>query len=139
MREARLSIFAQGEQAFLGAPLESIAPIGDRGQCEGEVQSVTTIGDGDLRITGWAWDLNNHQPAEHVFSISSGNVIGFGATGEWRPAVRAVHHEMNTSWVGFTAYARKSSAPPVILYAMSGTNQACEIARIPPGAYSDVK
>jgi hypothetical protein len=132
MREKRVSIFADGDQGSLGAPIESIAQIGDRQQCEGELQSVTTLDSGDLRITGWAWGLQRHKPATRVFTVSNAKIIGFGAVGEWRPAVRAVHHEMRTSFVGFTAYAKAASQARVTVYAVlpGEPSQACQIAGI---------
>ncbi len=141
MRQARLSVFAGGKESLLGAAIDSIAPIGEGRRCEGELQSVTAIGAGDLRITGWAWDRKQHRPVDRVLTISSEKVIGFGAVGEWRPAIRAVHREMNSSLVGFTAYARNAAQSKVDIYAVvdGGSPQACTIATIQGGPYSDVK
>jgi hypothetical protein len=137
MRDRRLSIFASGDRALLGAPVGMVTNLGEQQSCEGELQSSRVIGTGDLRITGWAW---KHQPATQVFAASNGKISGFGAVGEWRPAVRAAHHEIGTSFLGFTVYAKGTAHSPAVIYAVfGGSAAACEVATVQTESYSDVK
>lgn len=138
MRENHLSIFNESHQPHLGAPIGSIAHEVAPEQCRAAIQTGSVIrGDGqqDLRITGWAWNVVRRKPASHIVVVANGKIVGVGASGDWRPTIRAVHPYMNTSFIGFTAYA-KDVAPtqPVNIYAVFGSTpaEACYIATIQP-------
>jgi hypothetical protein len=138
MRENHLSIFHATNQPLLGAPIDSIARQTAPEQCQGALQTVSVIRNGDrqdLRIAGWAWSLAHQQPASYVVVVADGRGAGLGATGDWRPTIRAVHPYMNTSFIGFTAYAKGVLATrPVDIYAVFGSNpaEACYVATVPP-------
>jgi len=128
MREKHLSIFARGDNARLGLPIESVSRVVNEGECQGTLQSVITFENGELRITGWAWDRKGHRPTEMLVA-ANGRVVGTGAVGDWRPQLRADYRYINTSFIGFTAYAKVLPLKPVTVYAVIGgsTPQACEI------------
>ncbi len=137
MRKERLSVFAHNNQKQLGVAVDAVVQIVDQEQCEGELQSIMSFKDGvgeRLRITGWAWDLKGHKPASGILTVSDGRIVGFGAVGDWRPAVRTIHHEMNTSFVGFTAYAKTMPEARVTIYAIlrGSAPQACQVATLQP-------
>lgn len=135
MRENHLSIFGESGRPQPGSLLDSIPRDITPENCRGEVQTVSVVSDGgqqDLRITGWAWNLARRQPASYIVVVVAGKVVGLGASGDWRPTVRAVNSYMNTSFIGFTAYA-KNIAPrtPVDIYLVdSKLEQACHIAAV---------
>ena len=136
MQEHHLSIFAEQRRVELGQPLNSFARMVDGAQCRGALQSVSKIENGSepgLRISGWAWDVNGHRPAVGIVTVADGSVVGIGAVGDWRPVLRFTHPYLNTSFVGFTAYAKLSSPGPVNVYAVLGDGaRACRIAEIQP-------
>ncbi len=132
MREKHLSIFTR-EKPALGAPIDSLVHVDQQARCEGELQSIATVNDaGGLRITGWVWDMQQNKPAKEIIVAANGEVVGLGAVGDWRPVVRAVHREMNTSFVGFTAYAKAAPQEQLILFAVLPGNvpRACKIASV---------
>jgi hypothetical protein len=134
MRDRRLSVFA--EKTELDMPVSAVARIADRERCQGQLQSVAPVGDGEskgLRIAGWAWDSQAHEPAMSVLTVSNGIVVGVGAAGDWRPEIRAHRPYMNTSFIGFTAYAKSMPTMPVSVYAVlpGSASLVCEIAVVP--------
>ncbi|MGA2905869.1 MAG: hypothetical protein ABSD98_18745, partial [Candidatus Korobacteraceae bacterium] len=138
MRERRLSVFSESDQPELEAPLDSVVHLAGPDQCQGIVQTVSSVKAGDepdLRITGWAWDLTRREPPSHIVVVADGRVVGLGAMGDWRPTIRAVNPYMKTSFVGFTAYAKMRSASTwVTIYAVIASNppHACRVGTIPP-------
>lgn len=138
MRENHLSIFHTSDQLLPGAPASSMASQTAPEQCQGALQTASVIrNDGlqDLRITGWAWSLSRRMPPSYIAVVADGRIAGLGAAGDWRPAIRAVHSYMNTSFIGFTAYAKGVLATqPVNIYAVFGSNppEACYVATVPP-------
>lgn len=136
MREHRLSVFSQPSPIDSHGYISLFGRILSKDACEGELQTVDLIKDGrieDVRISGWTWDIDKRRPATEILVTSNGSIIGLGATGDWRPTIRATRRYMNTSFVGFTAYA-KGGSPPLIIYAVTKGDrpQACEIATIQP-------
>ena len=134
LREKRLSIFA-GRNA-VGMPIEAVLPIAEHEACQGDLQSIAWLGRGEsrgLRITGWAWDSGAQRPPTGILAVSNGRVVGMGASGDWRPQIRARRRYMNTSFIGFTAYARTTTDAPVAVYAVlpGSRSRACEIANVP--------
>ena len=136
MRDNHLSIFRERGQLELGAPLSSIAREIESDQCRGAVQTVSVVrndSDQDLRITGWAWNLRRRKPVSHIVVVAGGNVVGLGASGDWRPTVRAANPGMNTSFIGFTAFAKNvTPITPIDIYALGSKEpeQACYIATV---------
>ncbi len=134
MREKQLSIFAPNAGPQLGERLDSVFGLASPEECVGAVQSVETIGDGSSqahRITGWAWDRKQQRPPAQIVAAADGVIVGLGAMGDWRPALRATHPYLKTSFVGFAGYVQKPSAP-INLYAILDGNppQACPIATV---------
>lgn len=139
MRENHLSIFV--EKTELGMQVSAVAPIVNRERCQGELQSVAQAGDREregLRIAGWAWDPQRRRPAMSILTASNGTVVGVGAVGDWRPETRFQQRDMNTSFVGFTAYARPAADKSVTVYAVlpGDLPQICQVAMVPPRANS---
>ena len=138
MKENRLSIFGDPTLVALGAPISSTAAEVAQGQCQGAIQNVSMFnanGKQDLRIAGWAWNLARRRPASYIVVVVDGKVVGLGAAGDWRPTIRAVHSYMNTSFIGFTAYAKDVSVSQAVkLYAVfdSKPEEACLIATVQP-------
>ncbi len=135
MREKRLSVFAGMSGPQLGSELNSKYRLVAHGECEGELQSVSTVPEGgrSLRIAGWAWSRNLRHAPSYIVVVANGRVIGLGAVGDWRPQIRAAHRYMTTSFIGFTAYA-KHVAPttPMEIYGVFRDNsaEACPIAAL---------
>ena len=67
----------------------------------------------DIRISGWAWDTSAERPASEIIVASNGRVVGLGAIGRLASHDPATRTYMNTSFVGFTAYAKTSGSTPV--------------------------
>ncbi len=138
MRENHLSIFGENDQLRVGSPVSTIAREIAPDQCQGAIQTVSTIrkdGRQDLRIAGWGWNCARRRPPSYIVVVADGTVIGLGAAGDWRPTIRAVHSYMNTSFIGFTAYAKGVPATqPMSIYAVvdSKPAEACPIATIQP-------
>jgi hypothetical protein len=139
LREQQLSIFAGDPYRQLHKPLALTAQILPRDSCTGELQSVTPLADqgvaGGVRVAGWTWDLVGHKPASYIVVVSKGEIMGFGAVGDWRPTIRALRRYMSTSFIGFTAYAEPSrSATPITIYAVMEKKplEACPVATIQP-------
>jgi hypothetical protein len=130
LKEHGLSIFADRSSGLPGLQLTSV-PSPAAGECTGAVQSVTQVSPGDFRITGWGWDIAEHKPVSHIVVVADKQVVGVGAVGDWRPTVRAANPYINTSFSGFTAYA-KAVAPlsAVAIYdgGRSSKRRACYIA-----------
>jgi hypothetical protein len=135
LRQRRLSIFADSMQDKLGAPLTSTFSLASAGQCTGAIQSVTQLSSNDgtsnFRASGWTWDLAQRKPLSHIVVVAEKQIVGFGAVGDWRPTIRAANPYMNTSFIGFTAYA-KNVAPfsSLEIYAGDGktSGHACYVA-----------
>ncbi len=138
MRDKRLSIFGESHRPILGASVESVVQLAGQDQCRGTVQAVSSVQDGGeqgLHITGWAWDLKGSRPPSYIVVVADGRMAGVGAMGDWSPIIRAANPYMNTSFVGFTAYAKNvPPASPVSLYAVlhATPEQACYVATIQP-------
>lgn len=138
MRENRLSIFAENDQPESGSPIGSVAREMAPDQCQAAIQTVSVVRSDDrqdLRIAGWAWSFTSRKPPSYIVVVAGGRVVGLGASGDWRPTIRAVHSYMNTSFIGFTAYAKDVVATqPVDIYAVFGARpaEACRIATIQP-------
>ena len=143
IRASRLSIFQESGQSYLGSPISSVARESARDQCRGAIQAVSTVktdGRQDLRIAGWAWNVAGQNPLSYIVVVADEKAVGVGAAGDWRPTIRAVHSYMNTSFIGFTAYAKSVVATqPVDIYAVFGSKpaEACLVATIPPGLRRD--
>lgn len=136
MRDHRLSIFNEPNPLDQNAPAEALTHAAGSDACQGEIQTVDSINSATahyLRVSGWAWDVNAGRPAGEIIAASDGRVVGLGAVGDSLSTVRADHPQVTTSFVGFTVYARSSSAP-LMIYAVTKGNppQACEIATIQP-------
>jgi hypothetical protein len=134
MREQRLSIFAGKQAALLGTDMYPMARVANDDRCEAEVQTETLFRDADgrlvgLRVSGWVWDKERRRPANTILMVARGKIVGLGAVGDWRPTVRADHREINTSFIGFTAYAKGGLDLGVTPYATVGgmPAKACEI------------
>jgi hypothetical protein len=138
MGDNRLSIFHQSNYLQFGSAISSAAHEIAPEQCRGEIQTVSVIENRekqDLRITGWAWSLARRKPASYIVGVADGKVIGLGAAGDWRPTIRAVHSYLNTSFIGFTAYAKGiRTSQPVNIYAIFDSKpvEACYLATVEP-------
>jgi hypothetical protein len=135
MREQRLSIFAGDEAALFGSPLFPKISIANDDRCEAAIQAQTVFRDANgrvagLRISGWVWDKQRRRPANTVLMVANGKVVGLGALGDWRPTIRAGHPEMNTSFIGFTAYANGAVGVTPYATLVGSPSQACEITSI---------
>jgi hypothetical protein len=143
LRQRQLSVFADSAYSWVGKPLLSISQLAPPNRCSGELQSAAILKDdrdpGNLRLSGWAWDLHRRQPPSFIVTVIEGKVAGVGALGDWRPTVRAAHPYMKTSFIGFTAYVKGAEfRPPAEVYAVlpGDPPQVCPIAAV---RYSDVK
>ena len=142
MRENHLSIFGEHGRPQPGSTIGSIVREIAPENCRGAIQTVSAVrsdGQQDLRITGWVWNLLYRGPVSYIVVVADRRVVGLGASGDWRPTVRAANPYMNTSFVGFTAYA-KSVPPltPVEIYAVDRKmpEQACYVAAVHPPSSS---
>jgi hypothetical protein len=136
MSDHRLSIFREPNPVDQSAFVDALFHVANSSACQGEIQTVDSINNASakyLRISGWAWDTNASRPAEEMIAASNGRVVGLGAVGDSLSTVRAGHPQINTSFVGFTVYARRASAP-LVIYAVTKNYppQACEITTIQP-------
>jgi len=138
MREQRISIFHDDYEPEMGSVLDASGSVGGE-DCRSAVQSISVIGDQEepsYRIMGWVWDAKREATAREIVSISGSKIVGVGATGDWRPQIRAVNPYLKTSFVGFTAYARPAIRGDVVtLYAVMKREplHTCEIATIQDG------
>ena len=139
LKEKRLSIFASDLYQQLHRPVAATFHIQSSSSCRGALQSAAPLTNGGtvagLRITGWAWNVVEHKPASHIVVVMNGRIAGFGAVGDWRPTIRAANQYMNTSFIGFTAYAEASPSPtPITIYGVMKEEplEACQIATIQP-------
>lgn len=111
MRDDKLSVFLDSLASQLGKALNSVFRVVSSGSCTGAAQSVNVTGAGEsqaLRITGWAWDFKHRSPPAEIVAMADGVIAGLGAVGDWRPTIRATRPWINTSFIGFSGYARNA-------------------------------
>ena len=143
LRQNQLSVFAGERSKLLGQPFADHFRVLPSSGCTGAIQSLEGLpasqGGSAVRIDGWVWDYRRREVPPYVIAVQNGTIVGLGATGDWRPSVRASRKYMSTSFIGFRAYLTPGAEEkPAALYAISpaAPARACQIAIV---NYSDVK
>ena len=106
LKQQKLSIFAGRFGDMIGVQATPTFSLANTAGCGGAIQSVTQLSSDGFRISGWAWDFARRKPPSHIVVVQENRIVGVGAVGDWRPTIRAVNSYMNTSFIGFTAYAK---------------------------------
>jgi hypothetical protein len=121
LRKHELSIFSEKNGARFQMS-KTVGALESQAACFGSVSTVEPIAEnvpGIYRVTGWVWDQRNRRPPVAVFAESGGNSAGRFALGAWLPTIRAQHHEIKSSYIGFSGYvSQPSPSDSVILYAL---------------------
>ena len=136
MRQNRLSVFDEPSSWLLGKPLEPSFSLAPSNQCSGDLESRVAIsnvavGPPALRIAGWAWDQQHHQPPSLIVAVTDGVVTGLAAMGDWHPLNKGAHAWQATNYLGYTGYvqAPRPSGPVEIYAILKGSPAtACLIA-----------
>jgi hypothetical protein len=136
MRDSRLSIFAHNDRPSIGSAFTpELLP---QQECRGAIQTVSAIaggGERNLRFTGWAFDVIHRNAPSYIVVEAEGHVVGLGAIGDWRPTIRSANPYLNTSFIGFTAYAKNiTTTSPLEIYAIphDSSAKACDVADVQP-------
>jgi hypothetical protein len=130
MKANRLSVFSGGLSSTMGKPLRSVFSLTEPSECAGALQTVfpldNSFGPGlgpGLRVLGWAWDSKHQRLPSAIAVTMDENVVGVGATGNWRPP----HSD------GFVAFSPPlSPQSAATFYAILDTSppSACYIGRL---------
>ena len=122
MKANRLSAFSGALSSELGKPLASVFSMAAAGECVGSLKVVTPIDEPSgpgLRLVGWVWDMEHHQPPSTIVVTTNGTITGLGAAGGWLAEGRAAYPEISSSYLGFFAYVPKPHPGAVVnLYAI---------------------
>ena len=128
------SIFTESWPGRLGTPLR--AWVGEpQGQCRGVVDNRTSlVGERSptQRLEGWAWLTDRRRaPDLIVFADDQGQIVGFGAPGFTRKALRKALHSRRAVLSGFVGYAWGAGQTKLRVYALTlsgGSARACVFA-----------
>lgn len=134
LQQHRLSIYSGEVDSQLGKPLYSVFRPVSPDNCAGQLESSASMGGPSaLRITGWAWDYQHHQPPSMIVATTDGTITGLGAVGDWRNFDKVTHPLITNNYIGYTGYVQSErTAGPLEVYAiLSGKPvTACLIATV---------
>lgn len=136
LRSHRLSVFTDPAPYLLGLPLDLEFKVGNSGNCEGKVESISIITGGrprSLRIKGWAWDSQQGSVPSGILFATDGTISGLGVVGDVRSDQVKQAAKARTNYIGFTGYVRDvSPSSTVDVYAIprDGDNAVCRIASV---------
>lgn len=135
MERAQLgrSYFDPPERAWIGTPLQQHFQLAAAGACQGAVDSSVPLPKpavSGIKVSGWAWDVKGHRPAELLFVTDEGSIIrGLGVSHMPRPDVAAAHSDPNMESTGWVAYAQApaDSRPLTVFSELSDGKAVCQI------------
>jgi len=137
LRDQRLSVFAEPWPHLLGLPLNAEFRLSAPADCAGSVESTAaliTTWPQTLRVSGWAWDVQDQGVPSAIVVTTDGVIAGLGVTGD-RRTTEQIRGQTTSEFSGFTAYARdvsRTNSVDVYAVSRSNPNTVCHIATINP-------
>lgn len=136
LRAQRLSLFTEPRANWPGKPVRYALGTDDTSSlpnCEGAIETRTSVSDNALRLTGWTWNAHSGSvPLDILLTDPQGTIIGLGRAG-------LLHHDVSGRaaanpkfWrAGWLAYL-KTPVPNPRLYGLYPHRQgACQISTAP--------
>jgi len=132
LREHRLSFYGSEIGQIVGQPLATFLGNGTTTNCEGYIDKISIISDGNTigaRIEGWAVDRATNEIPKMVVFANQGTVSGIGFSGRLRPDVEALYPGyLYAGWLGHATFL---SGTELEAYISVGTENAlCKLIDI---------
>jgi len=110
LKENQLSIYGSQFGSVVGRPLNDFPEIGVSPRCEGYIDKINIITDGETRsvkIAGWAIDRSKKAIPRVVIFANQGSTVGIGFSGVRRPDVADLYPDfLYSGWIGHAKYQK---------------------------------
>jgi hypothetical protein len=128
LEKDKLALFSERRAILPGQRVTAADP--ENGHCRGEAQTVASVNDGVLRITGWALDTRTGRPPQDlVFVDPSGTIVGVARSGRRRPDLKAKLGEQSLDTIGWQGYARGAGEALVVYGVLDGAGHYCRVGQ----------
>ncbi len=124
------SIFAEPQAHWMGRPMAAVARAG--GVCQGAIDFAARAPNDQrgLRVTGWAWDLEDDERIERLLIVdAAGRIVGLGSGGSYRPDVDDVIPAVDHVASGWRGFAAGNPGEPLSVFGLVGNKRACLIGK----------